>query len=122
MDKSSLSIGLASNAVYPLVRNTANHPPDLPPRGVQKLQAIAGNWEKFSTSNKRTSAKPHWSRYRHCAKLPDRVAPIVVLKRVSRLARHSKPVDDNYIMGETALLWRSQISQLHYLYRDLVVE
>uniref|UniRef100_A0A1I7WXR9 Uncharacterized protein n=1 Tax=Heterorhabditis bacteriophora TaxID=37862 RepID=A0A1I7WXR9_HETBA len=36
-----------------------------------------------------------------------RVAPIVVLKRVSRLARHSKPVDDNYIMGETALLWRS---------------
>ena len=31
--------------------------------------AIAGNWEKFSTSNKRTSAKPHWSRYRLCAKL-----------------------------------------------------
>ena len=30
---------------------------------------IAGNWEKFSTSNKRTSARPHWSRYRLCAKL-----------------------------------------------------
>ncbi|PIC50334.1 hypothetical protein B9Z55_001275 [Caenorhabditis nigoni] len=30
---------------------------------------IAGNWEKFSTSNKRTSAKPHWSRYRPSAKL-----------------------------------------------------
>ena len=33
---------------------------------------IAGNWEKFSTSNKRTSARPHWSRYRLCAKLRKR--------------------------------------------------
>ena len=34
--------------------------------------AVAGNWEKFSTSNKRTSARPHWSRYRLCAKLRKR--------------------------------------------------
>uniref|UniRef100_A0A1I7WDE6 Uncharacterized protein n=1 Tax=Heterorhabditis bacteriophora TaxID=37862 RepID=A0A1I7WDE6_HETBA len=86
MDKSSLSIGLASNAVYPLVRNTANHPPDLPPRGVQKLR-MTPIFQRPSRAIGKT--------------------PIVVLKRVSRLARHCKPVDDNYIMGETALLWRS---------------
>ena len=33
-------------------------------------QPQTGNWYQFSTSNKRTSARPHWSRYRLCAKLP----------------------------------------------------
>ena len=40
--------------------------------GTHISETIAGNWEKFSTSNKRTSARPHWSRYRLCAKLRKR--------------------------------------------------
>ncbi|CAJ0599813.1 unnamed protein product [Cylicocyclus nassatus] len=45
--------------------------------------AIAGNWYKFSTSNKRTSAEPHWSRYRLCAKLPANLGKVVPEERVA---------------------------------------
>ncbi|MFH4982370.1 hypothetical protein AB6A40_009079 [Gnathostoma spinigerum] len=40
----------------------------------------AGNWEKFSTSNKRTSARPHWSRYRLCAKLTSNLRGALIAK------------------------------------------
>ena len=49
----------------------------LPPWGLPEIappamfQAVgAGYWVKFSTGNNRASDRPHWLRYRHCAKLP----------------------------------------------------
>jgi hypothetical protein len=78
MSRTLRGLDAVRQVVYGMTRRKSINASTFCPFGRSKIAhsthvsgAMAGNWEKFSTSNKRTSAKPHWSRYRHCAKLTE---------------------------------------------------
>lgn len=56
---------------------------------------MAGYWLKFSTSNNRTSVKPHWLRYRRCAKLVSFVAPDAISPNRKRAALANRTHEQN---------------------------